>query len=305
MCGWSSSWLQEATSSRRGGPFSGSVFSACWRIQSAHSRAACASDSASPAACAVISSAYARIAAALSRRVRSSRRPRRCRCHLLRTGQRLPHGQRPGPGRRSDHGHRRDRPADRVGQGGSGLSGRTGRAVAGAAERAASWLAAATAEPAAAPVAACSVRRVIPDGAPLALAYVSACGETPFRGRFYERGGWIGHRSLRGSVISAIGTVLGIAYTRVSASSDRISAIADQSALKVAREQLAIEQARHYKEKEERGEAGLRGPRRRIAQRRRHRSRQPRNPDDELGRADLNGGDLPGRVPGQPRRLPA
>ena len=56
------------------------------------------------------------------------------------------------------------------------------------------------------------------------------------------------------SVVSAIGTAFGILYTRRSASSDRISAIADQSALKVAKEQLAIEQARRYKEMEERGD---------------------------------------------------
>ena len=61
------------------------------------------------------------------------------------------------------------------------------------------------------------------------------------------------------SVVSAIGTAFGILYTRRSASSDRISAIADQSALKVAKEQLAIEQARRYKEMEERGEPALEG----------------------------------------------
>src|ERR1700685_1367240 len=42
MCGWSSSWPQEVTSSRRSGPFSGPVRSACSRIHSAHPRAACA-----------------------------------------------------------------------------------------------------------------------------------------------------------------------------------------------------------------------------------------------------------------------
>ncbi|MDQ2876678.1 MAG: hypothetical protein M3Y33_18515 [Actinomycetota bacterium] len=61
------------------------------------------------------------------------------------------------------------------------------------------------------------------------------------------------------SVISAVGTAAGILYTRRSASADRISAIAEQGALKVAREQLAIEQARHYKEIEERGEPALEG----------------------------------------------
>jgi hypothetical protein len=61
------------------------------------------------------------------------------------------------------------------------------------------------------------------------------------------------------SVVSAIGTALGILYTRRSASADRISAIAEQGALKVAREQLAIEQARHYREMEERGEPALEG----------------------------------------------
>ena len=61
------------------------------------------------------------------------------------------------------------------------------------------------------------------------------------------------------SVVSAIGTAFGILYTRRSASSARISAIADQSALKLAKEQLAIEQARRYKEMEERGEPALEG----------------------------------------------
>jgi len=61
------------------------------------------------------------------------------------------------------------------------------------------------------------------------------------------------------SVVSAVVAALGILYTRRSASSDRISAIADQAALKVAREQLAIEQARRYKELEERGEPALEG----------------------------------------------
>jgi hypothetical protein len=77
------------------------------------------------------------------------------------------------------------------------------------------------------------------------------------------------------SVVSAIGTAFGILYTRRSASSDRISAIADQSALKVAKEQLAIEQARRYKEMEERGESALEG-------------RMVASPDDDgTGRARL------------------
>jgi len=56
------------------------------------------------------------------------------------------------------------------------------------------------------------------------------------------------------SVVSAIGTAFGILYTRRSASSDRISAIADQSALKVAKEQLAIEQGPALQ-----GDGGARG----------------------------------------------
>ena len=147
-----------------------------------------------------------------------------------------------------------------------------------------------------------AVRRVTTDGAPLVVEYGSEWHFAPFGRRFTNGVAGVDIAAFVVSVISAIGAAFGILYTRRSASSDRISAIADQSALKVAKEQLAIEQARRYKEMAERGEPALEG-------------RMVVSPDDDgTGRARLEiqlmnaveltsmGGDLPGRVSGQPLR---